>query len=70
MIKFLNILKNLGYKGNLQHEAEFQMCLETTGELTFYLKLEKHMLSVSIDNEYACVQGGTKVGLFVCKIQE
>lgn len=69
MVKFSTILKKLGYKGHL-HEAEFQMYFETTGELTFYLKLEKHILYISIDNVCAYVQGRTKVGFFVCKIQE
>lgn len=60
MVKFSKILKNLGYKGNLQHEAEFQMYFETTGELTFYLKLEKHILYISIDNVYSICRVGQK----------
>lgn len=50
-------------------QGRIQMYFET-GELTFYLKLEKHILYISIDNVYAYGQDGTKVGSFECKIQE
>lgn len=66
MVKFSKILKNLGYKGNLLHEAEFQMYFETTGEVTFYFKLEKHILNVSIENVYAmCKMGQKQACLYV-----
>lgn len=53
MIKSSKSLEKLGYKENLQHEAEFQIYFKTTEKLTVYLKLENHILYISIYNVHA-----------------
>lgn len=55
MVKSSKTLEKLGYRGNLQHEAEFQMYFKTTGKLIFYLKSENHILCISIYNVCAYV---------------